>query len=205
MIVKVCGMRDPDNIRAVAEAGADWMGFIFYPRSPRCFDRASIPLPDAISRVGVFVNEKPERILAKAGEFGLDYLQLHGKEPVDECRLLREAGYPVIKAISVSSAEDVLQAIPYEGEVDYFLFDTKCKGYGGSGRQFDWSVLESYQGETPFLLCGGISPGSITELEQFRHPLWAGIDLNSGFETAPANKDEQLLKLFIGQFKSQFK
>ena len=188
MIVKVCGMRDPDNIRAVAEAGADWMGFIFYPRSPRCFDRASIPLPDAISRVG-----------------GLDYLQLHGKEPVDECRLLREAGYPVIKAISVSSAEDVHQAIPYEGEVDYFLFDTKCKGYGGSGRQFDWSVLESYQGETPFLLSGGISPGSITELEQFRHPLWAGIDLNSGFETAPANKDEQLLKLFIGQFKSQFK
>lgn len=205
MIVKVCGMRDPDNIRAVAATGVDWMGFIFYPRSPRYFDQSSISLPGSIARIGVFVNEKPERILQTAGTFDLDYIQLHGNEPADVCGLLRKEGYPVIKAVSVSSADDIAGTAPYEGVVDYFLFDTKCKGFGGSGRPFDWSVLESYRGRTPFLLSGGISPGSLAELERFHHPRWAGIDLNSGFEIAPACKDEHLLKAFVHQFKSKFK
>ena len=205
MIVKVCGMRDPDNIRAVAKAGAEWMGFIFYPHSSRYFDRQSIPLIGDVSRVGVFVNEKPGQILKISKKFGLDYIQLHGHEPVEVCRSLRQEGYSIIKAVSISTVEDIACTEKYAGEVDYFLFDTKCKGYGGSGSRFDWSVLEYYQGKTPFLLSGGISPDSITDLGKFHHPCWVGIDLNSGFETAPAYKDERLLKAFIHQFQSQFK
>lgn len=205
MIVKVCGMREPRNVSEVASLGIDWMGFIFYERSPRFFNEETLSLPDSIKRVGVFVNENVQKILQTSEKFRLDYVQLHGTESVDTCKRVIETGRHIIKAISVSSAKDIECTERYEGLADYFLFDTKCKGYGGSGNRFDWSVLEQYTGDTPFLLSGGLRPDSLPELLQFHHEKYAGIDLNSGFEISPALKDTGKLKSFIEQYQSHFK
>lgn len=205
MIIKVCGMRDPDNIRAVEQAGADWMGFIFFPQSARYVADRPEYLPSRCRRAGIFVNENTETILSKAKEFGLDIIQLHGKETSDQCLRLKTEGLKVIKAFSLSGKQE-LSAVPcYEGCCDYFLFDTACTGYGGSGRTFDWKILQSYKGETPFLLSGGLRPGCMERLSRFGHPRWTGIDLNSGFETAPAQKDAVLLHTFIKQIREKIK
>lgn len=208
MLIKVCGMREPDNIRRVAEAGADWMGFIFYARSPRFAGSLS---PDEISkeravreppvRVGVFVDATPEYMMEMGNKYALGYLQLHGNESPDTCYALQKRGYAVIKAFSIADKEDLKLTADYEGRADYFLFDTKCNGYGGSGKQFDWSVLTAYKGQTPFLLSGGINPDSVEAICNFHHPKLAGLDLNSGFETAPGLKDIEKLKTFIDKIK----
>ena len=201
MIVKVCGMREPENIRAVEEAGADYIGFICYERSPRYV--AGIPawLPHSSKRVGVFVNADRDYILRRRDELQLDWVQLHGHETPDFCHGLKEKGMQVIKAFALDRPADIEQVLPYEDVCDLFLFDTPCAGYGGSGKCFDWSLLNAYQQHTPFLLSGGLNGGSLEPLSAFSHPAWAGIDLNSGFETAPACKDANALRLFIEQFK----
>lgn len=208
MLIKVCGMREPENIRRVAEVGADWMGFIFYARSPRFVGSLS---PDEISkekavreppvRVGVFVDATPEYMMEMGNKYALGYLQLHGNESPDTCYALQKRGYAVIKAFSIADKEDLKLTADYEGRADYFLFDTKCNGYGGSGKQFDWSVLTAYKGQTPFLLSGGINPDSVEAIRNFHHPKLAGLDLNSGFETAPGMKDAGKLKTFIDKIK----
>ena len=221
MIIKVCGMREPENIRAVAQLDIDWMGFIFYPKSPRCaIDNSQLTIDNWASRsvknncqlsivncqlkkVGVFVNASPLTIQETALRYRLDYLQLHGGETPDECYALRKRGYALIKALPVSRAEDLRAAAAYEGVVDYLLFDTRCEGYGGSGQAFDWSLLEGYQGETSFLLSGGLRPESAEALLRFHHPRLAGIDLNSGFETAPGVKDIARLKAFIQKIRNK--
>ncbi|WP_455671973.1 phosphoribosylanthranilate isomerase [Phocaeicola sp.] len=203
MIVKVCGMREPENIRAVEQCGTDWMGFIFFPHSSRYVAQCPEYLPSGCKRVGVFVNERTEAILLKAKQFNLHYIQLHGKETPEQCRKLKAAGLGTIKVFSISRAEDLQPTICYEGICDYFLFDTACPGYGGSGKAFDWNVLAAYQGNTPFLLSGGLNPAGIESLKAFHHPAWAGVDLNSGFETAPGMKDATLLQTFIEQIKNK--
>ncbi len=202
MIVKVCGMRDAENIAAVEQCGIDWMGFIFYPRSPRYVAEKPDYLP-ACRRVGVFVGETIENVTARIASFRLDAVQLHGAESVAYCRALREAvpDVKVIKVFSVGDSLDATTIASYEGECDFFLFDTSCKEYGGSGKQFNWALLEQYRGTTPFLLSGGLSPDSVERLQGFAHPQWVGIDLNSGFETAPAQKDLQQLKQFLKQIR----
>lgn len=201
MLIKVCGMREAENIRQVEALGIDWMGFIFYPRSPRfvgeTFIEATSEQP--VRRVGVFVNASPEEMIETARKYKLDYLQLHGNESADDCYALQKRGFALIKAFSIATEEDLEKTADYEGRVDYFLFDTKCSGYGGSGKQFDWSVLAAYQGSTPFLLSGGIRPESLEALRHFHHPLLAGLDLNSGFETEPGMKDVAKLKGFVGE------
>ena len=107
----------------------------------------------------------------------------------------------MFKAISIASAEDFGKCSQYEGVVDMFVFDTKCAGHGGSGRQFDWSVLDSYKGNTPFLLSGGIGEDDAQRILSISHPLMAGVDLNSRFETEPAVKDVERLSHFIAQLK----
>ena len=210
MIVKVCGMREPDNIRAVAQAGADWLGLIFYGRSPRAVapGDASLYGPvvangQKIRKVGVFVNAGPEEMVETARVYGLDCLQLHGEEPPELCDALQRRGLAVIKAFSVAAPEDLAATASYCGCADYLLFDTKCDGYGGSGRTFDWSILHAYRGRIPFLLSGGLTPGSLEAVKAFRHPLLAGVDLNSGFETAPGVKDAGVLTEFIKNIKFQ--
>lgn len=203
MLIKVCGMREAENIRQVEALGIDWMGFIFYPRSPRFVGEAFIEATSEqpVRRVGVFVNASPEEMIETARKYKLDYLQLHGNESADDCYALQKRGFALIKAFSIASEEDLEKTKEYEGRVDYFLFDTKCEGYGGSGKQFDWSVLAAYKGSTPFLLSGGIRPESLEALRHFHHPRLAGIDLNSGFEIEPGMKDVAKLKRFVEEVK----
>ena len=201
MIIKVCGMRDERNIREVARLGVQWLGFIFYPRSPRYVEPDELARLDLeaihAKRVGVFVNTSPDRVMATARTCRLDYLQLHGEESPDDCYALQKRGYSLIKAFPVAMREDLERTQAYEGRVDYFLFDTRCAEYGGSGRPFDWSVLAEYKGETPFLLSGGIRPGHEEAIRSLRHPRLTGIDLNSGFEREPGLKDIDKLSAFI--------
>ena len=239
MIVKVCGMRDADNIREVSQLGIDMIGFIFYPKSPRYVQmissRAGI-IPDYSeerikqtskfakstaedenegkdaaklpARVGVFVDDMPQNIVTRVYNYNLDYLQLHGHEPRETCENLRatidpdiKKGIKIIKAVSVSTADDIQKYKEYVGAVDLFLFDTKCKTVGGSGEQFDWSVLEQYDGDVPFLLSGGIGPEDAERVKAFHHPKCVGIDLNSKFEIEPALKDVEKLREFLLKVK----
>lgn len=195
-------MREAENIRQVELCGADWMGFICYERSPRYVTTIPDFMPQKAKRVGVFVNAGSENILQHAKQFGLHMLQLHGNESPQLCQRLSNEGYAVIKAFSVKTENDIHRTADYEDVCQYFLFDTPSINYGGSGKSFDWNILSSYKGNTPFLLSGGINPTSLPALAAFSHPKWAGIDLNSGFETAPAQKNVNALKSFIKQFKN---
>lgn len=229
--IKVCGMRDTENIQAVAQLDIDFMGFIFYPKSPRFVKMISSEagiIPDyseerlrkqqgkevkaenrrTIARVGVFVDEMPQSIITRVYNYSLDYIQLHGSESPTMIDNLRRTLVPdiaphvkIIKALSIGTAQDVLRYREYEGAVDLFLFDTRCPTVGGSGSKFSWSVLESYDGATPFLLSGGIGPDDADRVRDFCHPKCIGIDVNSRFETAPGVKDVQRLRTFINQVR----
>lgn len=219
MIVKVCGMREGENIRQVAELGVNWIGMIFWDKSPR--NVTMIPtyagiIPDRGSdigsfkakRVGVFVDEMPQNIITRVVNYKLDLVQLHGHETPTLIRNLRRTlapdirpGVQFIKAISVGGCNDIAAYKDYDDCVDYFLFDTKCPTVGGSGSQFDRSVLEAYDGDVPFLLSGGIGPDDAERVRNFHHPKCIGIDLNSRFETEPGLKDITKLKQFLEQLK----
>ncbi len=203
MRIKVCGMRDPENIRAVEEAvHPDMMGFIFWEGSKRCVTKVPAYLPKC-TRVGVFVNPTGEDIIHKVKDFGLNAIQLHGGESADFCRRIKEAtNLPVIKAFSIATTSDIAETIHYEDAANLFIFDTKCKTIGGSGEQFDWDILQQYDGNTPFLLSGGIGPGDEEKVRRWRHPRLIGIDLNSRFETAPAYKDAEALANFVAKLRS---
>lgn len=205
MIVKVCGMTDGENIRLVERAGADWMGFIFYPASPRFAERMPGYLPEHAGRVGVFVNASTDEIRKTAGIWSLNMVQLHGNESPGQCLDLRRSGLKVIKAFAVKSPEGMEATAAYEDCCDYFLFDTPCTGYGGSGKAFDWSLLESYKGTIPFLLSGGLTLQSIGALSEFFHPRWVGVDLNSGFESAPGIKDAEAIARFVQRMKQDIR
>ena len=194
-LIKVCGMRDAENIREVEALGIDLMGFIFWPKSSRYVSERPAYLPTKCKRVGVFVDEDVNTIKKLANDYALDYIQLHGSESPGYVQQLHD--WQVIKAISVSSRDDIATFKDYEGLVDYFLFDTKCTCMGGSGQQFDWSVLDSYDGNTPFLLSGGIGPDDAERVKAFHHGKCIGIDLNSKFELSPALKDINKLQEFI--------
>lgn len=223
MVIKVCGMRDAQNIREVSQLGVDMIGMVFYPKSPRYVEMQSSHagiIPDYVkediniksakspARVGVFVDDMVQNIVTRVVNYHLDYVQLHGNEPREMCENLRltldpdiRPGIKIIKAISVSDASDIQKYKEYVGAVDLFLFDTKCKTVGGSGQQFDWQVLEQYDGEVPFLLSGGIGPENASRLHAFHHPKCIGIDLNSRFEIKPGVKDVEKLKGFLNEIQ----
>lgn len=205
MIVKVCGMRQPENIRAVEQLGIDWMGFIFYAKSSRFVAEVPVYLPTQAKRVGVFVDSPLAYIQQQVQAFGLNIVQLHGKESPSYVKKLIKAdiSLKIIKVFSIKDIQDLSATSAYEGLADYFLFDTSCPTKGGSGLQFDWNLLHHYTGHTPFLLSGGIGPESAQALGKFSHPQWVGIDLNSRFEEAPACKDTTLLQTFIHQLKQE--
>ena len=233
--IKVCGMRDGENIRQVSELGVEYIGMIFWDKSPR--NVTMIPthagiIPDRAAEiarcacnsplnVGVFVDEMPQNIITRVVNFHLDIIQMHGHETPTLIRNLRATidpdirpGIQIWKAISIPTAsvshdhfancnesKQTLNEVckPYEDCVDAFVFDTQTPNAGGSGQHFDWSVLEAYDGEKPFLLSGGISPDDAERISQFHHPKCIGIDLNSRFETEPGIKDVDALRKFIDQ------
>lgn len=212
MIIKVCGMKNAANIVAVSSLDIDWMGFIFYDRSPRSIANnvvfsvnSALNIHPEIKRVGVFVNENEEDILGKCLDFNLNIVQLHGFESPEFCKSLLNKGLEVVKAFQIEDEADLQACKDYEGCASYFLFDTKCKTFGGSGEKFDWNILSLYEGETPFILSGGIDIESLTELQDFHNSKWIGVDLNSKFETEPGFKDIGKLSDFITHFRETIK
>lgn len=205
MIIKVCGMREAANIRAVEALGIDLMGFIFWPGSRRYVSQLPAYLPTACRRVGVFVDAPVGDIVQHADSYQLHAIQLHGHESPAAIRQLRQqlphADTSIIKALNIATTADLRQAAAYEGVADVLLFDTKGPSVGGNGQQFDWHVLAAYTGATPFLLSGGIGPDDVRRVHAFRHPRCLGIDLNSRFESSPAVKDTPKIASFIHQLK----
>lgn len=223
--IKVCGMRDADNVRAVTALDIDFLGFIFYPKSPRYAQKA-VPETELMTntatasrrndmvmrkpqRVGVFVDEMPQTIITHIYNDQLGYVQLHGHELPEMIDNLKRTVIPdirhslkVIKAFSIAKSDDLLQTKAYEGVADLFLFDTPTESYGGSGKKFDWQMLQAYDGHTSFLLSGGIGPEDIERIRTFEHPQCIGIDLNSRFETAPGIKDVEALRRFTEELRA---
>lgn len=203
-IIKVCGMREAENIREVEASGVDWMGFIFWPKSSRYVSEVPSYLPTKCKRVGVFVDASIGDVMSQTEAFGLDLIQLHGQESPSYITQLRPhmpAQIQIIKALNIATTSDLEAAKRYEGVVDYLLFDTKGKCVGGNGEKFDWSVLDDYAGTTLFLLSGGIGPDDAERVKAFHHPKCIGIDLNSKFELSPALKDATKLQSFLSSLK----
>lgn len=199
---KVCGMKHPDNIAGLAALNPDFMGFIFYEKSPRYagdLDPEVVRgLPSGIRKVGVFVNASRETILAKAETYGLDYAQLHGDESPAFAERLRREGLKVIKVFRIDASLPSGMA-DFAESADLFLFDTDTKAYGGSGRKFDWELLRNQTIPRPYLLSGGIAAEDIGAVAQLGLPGMIGIDVNSRFETAPGLKSIELLQEIISE------
>ncbi len=192
---KICGMRDHSNIMDVANMSPQYMGFIFYDKSPRFVGKDfSLPssLSSSIKRVAVFVNESTKMILQRAN-LGFDFVQLHGNETVEQCAILRDSGLKVIKVFSIDEDFDFQDVAPYERYVEFFLFDTKGKFYGGNAKTFNWELLKKYDQEVPFFLSGGLSPDNIVELGDVSNMNLHALDLNSGVEKSPGIKSLEKL------------
>jgi phosphoribosylanthranilate isomerase len=190
-------MRDAPNIVEVAALQPDYMGFIFYKPSPRYVgEEFNLPsnFPDAIERVGVFVNETTAVIKDLAEKFNLTTIQLHGSESPEQCKSLREGGLHIIKAFAVDDTFDFEQTIEYKPYVDFFLFDTKGKFHGGNAKRFNWEILKKYDQEFPFLLSGGLSPDNIEEINVLEGMNIHAIDINSGVEVKPGWKNVTAIK-----------
>lgn len=195
MKIKICGMRESENMKEVAALSPDYIGFIFYKNSPRYITQIPTNGPHQIKKTGVFVNEEYDQIMKKVELFGLQAIQLHGEESVELCEKLGDQNLEVIKAFSVDDDFNFEKIHSYQKVTDYFLFDTKGKNYGGNGHAFNWSRLQNYTLNHPFFLSGGIGLEHSEEIKKIYDsslPL-AGIDLNSKFEIAPGIKDIQKL------------
>jgi len=194
--IKICGMREKDNILQADTLNPDYLGFIFYPPSPRFFGTLTIPEIRA-KKVGVFVNEPVNSLLRIANKHTLDVIQLHGNESPDVCRTLRSSGYEVWKAFNVNEFTKKDELIPFAGLCDYFLFDAKTLQPGGSGKKFNWELLLELSSVNQFFLSGGIGPEDADRIKELNIQNLAGVDLNSRFEIAPALKDIDMLAAFI--------
>lgn len=199
-------MRDPVNISGVVAALPDYLGFIFYPKSSRFIGFESLTevlaaVPDSIKKVGVFVNETPEKVLEIRQVWKLDVVQLHGNETPEYCRKMKDTGMVIFKAFSVDEQFDFKKLEAYSGVCDYFLFDTKGQSPGGTGQKFNWELLDNYHFNVPFFLSGGIVPDDLPLIKSFHHPYLAGIDINSGFEISPALKDVEKVRKFFSEIR----
>lgn len=202
MELKVCGMREPDNIRSlISEVNPDWMGLIFYPKSPRYVsdEQAAELKGQPVKKVGVFVNESESEIQRKVDQFGLSAIQLHGNESIEFVKKLsQKTDAELWKVVSVGDEIDWNSLEDYLPFVSKFLFDTATIAHGGSGKRFDWKVLETYPFDKGFLLSGGLDGQSAEEVLALQQqiPQLQGVDLNSKFEDAPGVKNIEKLKNF---------
>jgi len=203
-------MKHPENIQEVALLQPDYLGFIFYPKSPRNFERIIPDISGNIKKTGVFVNGEIDFILEKVKKYNFKAIQLHGSESTEYCRQLRNqldvkatSAIEIFKVFGIKDQFDFSILKKYEGIVDYFLFDTKGKSKGGNGYTFDWNVLKAYNSNTPIILSGGIGMEELDKVEEILKsdlPIYA-LDLNSKFELEPALKDVKLLENFLKKIK----
>jgi phosphoribosylanthranilate isomerase len=197
MKIKICGLKHPDNIKAVAGLAPDYMGFICYAPSPRYAielqPETLAALPKAIYKTAVFVNEETETITKLIDTYHFDAIQLHGNEDPQFCDQFK-GRITVIKAFGLNEEFNFDQLNDFVGSVDYFMFDTKTDLHGGSGKSFDWNLLDKYKLDVPFFLSGGLSPENLAEVRAIKHLQFYGVDLNSRFEIEPGLKDIDKLK-----------
>lgn len=192
--IKICGMKNPDNIVKLSALLPDYMGFIFWEKSSRYFNGQIPELPKSIKKTGVFVNETVENVVQKVLQYDLQAVQLHGEESVAFCTELRKSllkNIEIIKVFSILDTFDFAVLEPFESVCDYFLFDTKGKLPGGNGTTFDWKVLQQYPSSKPFFLSGGIGLEElevVSEILKTNLPVHA-IDVNSKFEIEPGLKN----------------
>jgi len=201
MKLKVCGMREKNNILSLADLKPNYIGFIFWISSARYVDQSTPSLPEAIKKTGVFVDATIEFIQSTVQNHQLKAVQLHGEETPDYCSIIQEFGVEVIKSFSIKDQFDYYKIGTYEDYCDYYLFDTKGKLPGGNGYVFDWTLLNAYPSEKPFFLSGGIGPNELIKIKNLINtslPLYS-IDVNSKFEYSPGLKNIDLIR----QFKKQ--
>ena len=207
MKIKVCGMREKDNVNVVASLYPDYMGFIFYATSPRdvssVFQKELVEnLPIEIEPVAVFVNKELEEALAVLKQYNFKHAQLHGNESPEYCKTIKQNGFGVFKVFSIDESTDFASMEKYLDTADYFLFDTKSRKHGGTGQKFNWDLLEQYKLKKPVLLSGGIGAEDVklVQLALTKYPWIHGIDLNSRFEVSPGMKEIKNLRTFFGAF-----
>ena len=213
MIIKVCGMRDPENIKELTELNPDYVGFIFYLHSKRFVGdlhadaTASVSSPS--KKTGVFVNETMDAMADAVIQYDLDAVQLHGDESGEFCRTFRkflhnmqtEKHVEIIKAFGISEEFDFARLEEYGDFIDYYLFDAQTPEHGGSGLAFDWNILENYKGKKPYFLSGGLSPDNIDAIKEIKDVRFYGVDLNSKFEREPGVKDIDKLREVFGRIR----
>ena len=211
MRIKVCGMTNTEQVMQLDDLGVEFAGFIFYPKSPRYVFR-HMPRPEIkkikgqhINKVGVFVNAPVDELLQTVDDCGLHLVQLHGDETPKYCE--KVADYVgVIKAFRLREDDQVLWKVKdYQDIADMFLFDTDGTGYGGTGKKFNWSMLQGLNINKPFFLSGGIGPDDVEAIESFSKDPVAkdlfSLDVNSKFETIPGLKDMQAVTKFVQAIK----
>ena len=208
MKVKVCGITNQTAI--IDSLGVDYIGHIFWEPSKRYVSPEQIALqPINNKRVGVFVDDSIETVIKIAKNLSLKGVQLHANEDAKYIQQLK-VELPdtlIIKAVAIATTDDLFHLDRFDRWVDLFIFDTKGKLPGGNGTQFDWNILSNYKGTTPFLLSGGIGPGDINAIRNFKkqlnHPQFIGVDLNSKFEDSPGVKNVEKLTNFVSSLKNE--
>ncbi len=209
---KVCGLKDINNIKEILALKPDFVGFIFYKESPRFAESGELAswiqseeeLFGETKKVGVFVNSSIQTVLNNVHDYQLDFVQLHGDESPEYCAELRNYWQytsmrkaEIIKAFSVDDAFDFNATNPYAKHCAFFIFDTKSDVPGGSGMQFNWKKLGSYENMIPYLLSGGIKPEDADVVKALDFPQLIGVDINSGFEDEPGIKNPALVEAFF--------
>lgn len=197
MKIKVCGLTLAEQLLALNLPQFSHLGLIYHPESPRF--AGNLNIPDAVwapKLTGVFVHARFDEILSVARLKNLKSIQLHGEQDPATCLKLKQSGMEVIKVFHPEDCGfDLTKA--FENCCDYFLFDSGSSGTGGRGRQFDWAMLDAYNGNVSFFLSGGIAFADAERLLSIRHPRLVGIDLNSRFELRPGIKNVPLLHSFL--------
>lgn len=204
--IKICGITNLEDARFVAGALVDYLGFIFYEKSPRYVEPAKagaiINWIEGPEKVGIFVNQPLDDVNRIAKETGLDYVQLHGDESPEYCELVDKS---VIKVIHIE--EETVgyllkhQIEQYADVVDYILFDTKIDGlWGGTGQSFDWDILNDIGMDTPFFLSGGLNADNVKEAIETLQPY--AIDVSSSLEKKPGVKDFRKIEAFMDEIRS---
>ncbi|MEE9374243.1 MAG: phosphoribosylanthranilate isomerase [Saprospiraceae bacterium] len=204
MIIKVCGLVDDQNIRDITSLDIDMIGLNFYPGSKRYVRKFNenivFNIPKKVSKVGVFVDEKIDMVFETISKYKLDYVQLHGSESISYCQKAQKKA-KVIKVFGIVDSDNINDVVDGYGFCDFLLFDTKSIYHGGTGRKFNWNILNTYKEPTPFILSGGIGPEDNEIIKDIQHPQLKGIDINSKFEKSPGIKIIEKVSYFINNLK----